>query len=210
LSLSSKLSAWRSGSGWVTRLMSMPQFRSTSGRISPAVRVFGPTERRGLSVSGRTCATRAHGSSWRTRDRRSSEWRPPSLYGARMGRPRSHPAAASSAAYSSFPTGGARESAGTSWTLFSLRRSGGTTRGFTSGRTKTTSVRTVSTAAAASRPRAEPRMVRASGRARLDRGLQTHPFPAAPTSRARVRAASPTSIRSTSRAAAHASPDAWR
>ena len=60
------------------------------------------------------------------------------------------------------------EGIGRCWTLFSLRQSSGTTRGFTSGRTKTTSVRTVYIAVVASRQRAEPRMVRASGRERYD------------------------------------------
>ena len=143
--------------------MSMPRFPSTSGRIWPAAKVFGRTEWPGLSVPGPTYAIPAPGSSWRTMDRRWSGWRPPSLSVARTGRIESYPAAASLACYSSFPSGGARESAEPSWTLFSLRRSGGTTRGFTSGRTKTTSVRTVYTAAAASRQRVEPQEVRASG-----------------------------------------------
>jgi hypothetical protein len=43
--------------------MSMRQFPSTSGRISPAGGVCGPTERPGLSVSRSTYATPPHGSS---------------------------------------------------------------------------------------------------------------------------------------------------
>jgi len=150
--------------------MSMPQFPSTSGRISPVVKVFGPTERLGSSVPGPTYGSPPRGSSWRTRDRQWSGWRPPRLSVGRTERVRSYPAAVSSTCYSSFPSGGARESGDSYWTLFSLRRSGGTTRGFACGRTKPTSVHTVYTAAAGSRQRAGPRMVRASGRARFDRG----------------------------------------
>ena len=175
LSLSSKLSAWRFSSGWVMPLMLTPQFPSTSGRISLAARVSGPTQRPGFSVSGPTCAIPTHGSSWRPRDRRWSGWRPPSLCVARMGRARPYLAAVSSTCCSSFPSGGARESAGSSWTLLSLRRSGGTARGFISGRTKTTSVRTVSTAAGASRRRGEPLTVRASGRATFEGPIAAKP-----------------------------------
>jgi GNAT superfamily N-acetyltransferase len=48
------------------------------------------------------------------------------------------------------------------------RRGGGATRGFTSGRTTTTSVRTVCTGAAASHQPAVPPVVRANGRDQLD------------------------------------------
>jgi hypothetical protein len=74
---------------------------------------------------------------------------------ARTGRVRPYRAAVFSTCYSSFRSGGAKESAESSWTLFSQRRSGATTRGFTSGRTETTSVRIVCTAAAGSRQRAD-------------------------------------------------------
>jgi len=152
----------------VRRLTSMPRFPSMSGRIWPAAAVIGLSERPGSSRSEPTYATAARGSSWRPTARRSSGWRRLRLRVRPTGRVRSYPASVSSTCYSSFPSGGARESAGSSWMPFSPRRGGGTTHGFTSGRTKSTSVRTVSTAAGASRQRAEPWMARANGRARFD------------------------------------------